>query len=118
MNKFKKQNSLDKRKEESTRIMEKYPNRLPIIVQKDKNSKNLPDIDKSKFLAPHDSSLGQFMYIIRKRINLNENETFFLFINDNVLVNTSEHMQDIYEKSKDEDGFLYITYCSENVFGN
>ena len=116
MNKFKKQHSLEKRKGESKRIREKYENKVPLIVLKDKNS-NLPEIDKYKFLAPDDITLGQFMYVVRKRINIDSNESLFFFINENILVNTAQTMMDIYNCNKDEDGFLYLTYCSENVFG-
>lgn len=116
MNKFKKQHSVEKRKEESSRILLKYENRIPLIVLKDKNSK-LPDIDRYKFLAPHDITLGQFMYVVRKRIKIDDTESLFFFVNDNVLVNTSQTMIAIYDSHKDEDGFLYFTYCSENVFG-
>jgi GABA(A) receptor-associated protein len=116
MNKFKKQHSLEKRKEESKRIKEKYDQRIPLIVLKDKNSK-LPDIDRFKFLAPHDITLGQFMYVVRKRIKLETQETLYFFVNENVLVNSSQTMNSIYDSHQDEDGFLYLTYCSENVFG-
>jgi GABA(A) receptor-associated protein len=116
MNKFKKQHSLEKRREESKRITEKYDNRIPLIVLKDTKS-NLPDIDRYKFLAPHDITLGQFMYVVRKRIKIDDTETLYFFVNENVLVNTSQSMFTIYNSHKDEDGFLYLTYCSENVFG-
>jgi len=116
MNKFKKAHSLEKRQEESSRIMEKYDNRVPLIVGKDKQS-DLKDIEKSKFLAPHDLTLGQFLYVIRKRINVDATVALFIFVNENVLVNTGETLINIYEKHKDDDGFLYLTYCSENVFG-
>jgi GABA(A) receptor-associated protein len=116
MNKFKKAHSFDKRKDESARIIEKYVDRVPLIVIKDTKS-DLPEMDKSKFLAPHDLTLGQFMYVIRKRIKIDACIAMFLFANDNVLVNTSESIIQVYEKYKDEDGFLYLTYCSENVFG-
>ena len=116
MNKFKKEHSLKNRQEESSRILSKYEHRVPLIVLKDSKSK-LPDIDKYKFLAPYDITLGQFMYVVRKRINIDDTESLFFFVNDNVLVNTSESMINVYESNKDEDGFLYLTYCSENVFG-
>ena len=116
MNKFKKQHSLEKRKEESKRIREKYEDRIPLIVLKDKKS-NIPDIDRFKFLAPHDITLGQFMYVVRKRIKLDEQETLYFFVNENVLVNSSQTMINIYNSHQDEDGFLYLTYCNENVFG-
>lgn len=116
MNKFKKSHSFEKRSEESKRIMEKYDNRVPVIVEKDPKS-DLKDMEKSKFLAPHDLTLGQFLYVIRKRIDIDPSVALFIFVNENVLVNTSETIINIYEKHKDEDGFLYILYCSENVFG-
>lgn len=116
MNKFKKEHSLKKRQEESSRILSKYDQRVPLIVLKDPKSK-LPDIDKYKFLAPHDITLGQFMYVIRKRIKIGDEESLFFFVNDNVLVNTSQTMITVYDSHKDEDGFIYLTYCSENVFG-
>lgn len=66
---FKDELSFEERKKESTNIRKKYPQSIPIIVEKAKNSK-VQDIDKKKFLAAHDLSLGQFQFIIRKRINL------------------------------------------------
>jgi len=40
----------------------------------------------------------------------------FLFVED-VLPPSSALMSQIYEKHKDSDGFLYITYSGENTFG-
>ena len=116
-NEFKKKYSLEKRTEESTKIREKYPDRYPIIVLKDKSAK-LNNIDKCKYLGPEGLTLGQFIHIIRKKIELKETESLFLFINGSVLVANSETLGDLYNNYKDEDGFLYITYCNENVFGN
>ena len=39
--------SLEARKAESQRILERYPDRIPVICEKAKSSK-LPDIDKHK----------------------------------------------------------------------
>ena len=57
------------------------------------------------------------MYVVRKRIKLDEQETLYFFVNENVLVNSSQTMINIYNSHQDEDGFLYLTYCNENVFG-
>lgn len=116
MNKFKNNHSLEKRIDESKRIRKKYDNRVPLIVLKDKSS-NLPDVEPYKFLAPDDLTLGQFMHVLRKKIKIDDIQSLFFFVNENVLVNTSETMMNIYKDNKDEDGFLYLTYCSENVFG-
>jgi len=112
---FKRENSLEKRKNESKTIIAKYPGRVPIIVEKYKDSE-LPDIDKTKYLVPKDMTVSQFMFIIRKRINLESSQSLFITINS-ILVSSSSTVGDIYEGNKDEDGFLYIIYTSENTFG-
>jgi len=115
MTSFKKENNFDKRKEESKRIREKYPDRIPIIVEKNSNT-DLPDIDKKKYLVPSDLTVGQFIYVIRKRISISPEKAIFIFI-ENMLPPTSELVSSIYEKHKDDDGFLYIEYSGENTFG-
>ena len=100
---------------ECKRIINKYPERIPIIVCKDKKCK-LVDIDKQKFLVPRDMNLGQFIYIIRKRIKLDPNEALFVLVNNN-LIPGNKVLNEVYENNKDHDGFLYVTYSSENTFG-
>lgn len=116
-NLFKCKHDFETRKAESDKIIKKYPDRIPIIVYKNKSS-TLKNIEKSKFLVPGDLTIAQFTVVVRKRIALSEKETIFLFINDNSLAAGASSIASIYEKDKDEDGFLYITYCNENVFGN
>ena len=60
--------------------------------------------------------LGQFVYIIRKRIKLDSSKALFVMINNN-LFTTSHPMSELYENEKEEDGFLYVVYSSENTFG-
>ncbi|GFR85747.1 autophagy-related protein 8-like [Elysia marginata] len=85
-----------------------------VIVQKDPRSK-IPDIDKRKFLVPNDLSVAQFMYIIRRRIQLPPEKAMFLFVNK-VLPATSATMGTIYEEHKATNGFLYIFYNGENTY--
>jgi len=115
MNNYKKNNPEEKRIQESSRIRNKHPTRIPIIVCKAKGC-DLPDIDKQKYLVPKDMNIGQFVYVIRKRIKLESNQALFVLINNN-LSTSNKLLEDIYENNKDEDGFLYVTYCSENTFG-
>lgn len=112
---FKQEHSLDSRREESQKIRRKYPDRIPVVVEKVSNS-SIPDIDKRKFLVPSDLTVAQFMYIIRKRIQLAPEKAMFLFVN-RMLPTTSSTMGVIYDEHKDEDGFLYIAYSGENTFG-
>jgi GABA(A) receptor-associated protein len=106
----------DKKLTESNRIREKYPERVPVIVGKARGC-TLNDIDKKKYLIPNDVTMGQFISIIRTRINISPDKAIFVFIN-NILPPTSSRMITLYEEMKNKDGFLYIYYNGESVFGN
>jgi GABA(A) receptor-associated protein len=112
---FKKQNTLEKRKNESQTIVKKYPGRIPIIVEKYHDCE-LPDIDKIKYLVPKDMTISQFMFIMRKRIKLESSQSLFVTVNS-ILVSSNAKICEIYDDNKDEDGFLYVVYTSENTFG-
>ena len=114
---YKKDFTLEKRKEESEGILKKYPDRIPIIVEKaDRCDVDIIDIDKKKYLVPSDLTVGQFQYVIRKRIKLEPEKALFIFIN-NILPPTSHLISSVYKEYKDKDGFLYVTYSGENTFG-
>ncbi|CAN7013231.1 unnamed protein product [Brassica rapa subsp. trilocularis] len=106
----------EKRSAEAARIREKYSDRIPVIVEKAEKS-DIPTIDKKKYLVPADLTVGQFVYVIRKRIKLNSEKAIFIFV-DNVLPPTGALMSAVYEEKKDDDGFLYVTYSGEHTFGS
>jgi len=112
---FKKEHPFEKREQESQRIRSKYPDRVPVICERDPRS-DIPDIDKKKYLVPNDLTVGQFVYVIRKRIKVKAEKAIYVFI-DNVLPPTAALMSSIYEDKKDKDGFLYVTYSGESTFG-
>lgn len=115
---FKKEFTFKERKEDADRVLNKYPDRVPIICERNKRaSKDCPNIDKKKFLVPKDLTMGQFLYVIRHRLKLPSEKAIFLFAS-NLIVSGSANINEIYNLHADEDGFLYITYCLENVFGS
>ncbi|KOM50377.1 hypothetical protein LR48_Vigan08g120400 [Vigna angularis] len=95
---FKMEHPLERRQAEAARIREKYPDRIPVIVERAEKS-DVPEIDKKK-----------------KRIKLSPEKAIFIFVK-NILPPTAAMMSAIYEENKDEDGFLYMTYSGENTFG-
>ena len=110
--------SLEERKQESERMVSKYYDRVPIIVEKSQSKSNtLPDIDKHKYLVPKDLSIGQFVHVIRKRIKLDPAQALFIFVNKNIVPPATAFVSTIYDDYKSEDGFLYITYTTESTFG-
>tara|TARA_Y100000389_G_scaffold178291_1_gene191330 strand:+ start:37 stop:423 length:387 start_codon:yes stop_codon:yes gene_type:complete len=112
---YKETNDYDIRKLESTKIITKYPERIPVIVEKTQNS-NIANIDKNKYLVPKDLTIGQLVYVIRKRIKMPPEMGLYVFIK-NTIPPQYELVSTIYEMYKDVDGFLYVTYSGENTFG-
>lgn len=100
---------------ESRRVSIKYPDRIPIICERSPTS-DCPLVAKKKYLVPHHFTIGQFMFVLRKRMKLPSEKAIFLFINTTIY-HSSNLLSSIYEMNKDADGFLYITYTSENTFG-
>jgi GABA(A) receptor-associated protein len=113
---FKYANSFEARLEESSRIREKFPGRIPVIVERSARSLTVPVIDKQKFLVPGDLSVSQFIFVIRRRLNLPPEQALFIFVG-NTLPTTGILIRELHASYADKDGFLYVTYCGENVFG-
>jgi len=113
--KFKLEHPFEKRQAEAERIRQKYSDRILVICEKNEKSE-IDTIDKKKYLVPNDLTVGQFVYVIRKRIQLAPEKAIYIFV-DEVLPPTAAMMAQIYEDYKDEDGFLYVTYSGENTFG-
>ena len=114
---FKTQHTLEERMSESARVRNKYPQRYPVIVERNQLCVDIDDIDKHKYLVPGDLTMGQLIYVIRKRIkNFSSEKAIFLFMNE-TMPTTGDNIANLYSKHKDEDGFLYVTYAGENTFG-
>lgn len=114
----KEEHKLESRKASSAAIRLKHPDRIPVIVEKRARDQSLPEIDKKKFLVPADLTIGQFVYVLRKRIKLAPEQAIFIFVSSGTLPPSVAALQSVYDKYKDEDGFLYMTYSGENTFGN
>ena len=105
----------EKRKADGDVIRRKYPDRVPVIVEKSPQA-TIANLDKTKYLVPADLTVGQFYYLIRKRIHLRAEDALFFFVN-NVIPPTSASMRQLYEEHHEEDNFLYIAYSDESVYG-
>ncbi|KAG0339094.1 ubiquitin-like protein atg8 [Podila horticola] len=112
---FQQKHPFEARKAESARIRQKYPDRVPIICEK-ADKADIATIDKNKYLVPADLTVGQFMYVIRKRIELSSEKAIFIFV-DEVLPPVAALISSLYEEYRDDDGFLYFTYSGESTFG-
>ena len=74
-------------------------------------------LDKTKFLVPQDLQMAKFLAVIRNRMRVGQTQAFYLIINNKTLASMTKTMAEIYKENKDEDGFLYVTYASQEMFG-
>jgi GABA(A) receptor-associated protein len=106
------------RKKECEKIRVQFPEKIPIICEKDPKS-NIKDIDKTKYLVPADLTVANFSGMIRKRIEIPEEAAFYLLANGKSSLTGDKLLSEVYDSYKDpEDGFLYVAYASELTWGN
>lgn len=115
---FKDKFTFEKRCQEYDKVYKKFPDKIPIIVEKG-NDKTY-DIDQHKYLVPINCkipiTMGHFANDVRKRLKLKQDEALFFFIN-NTIPTMTQTITEIYHHHKDKDGFLYIQYSGESTFG-
>jgi len=113
---YKTRTTFEERSLESLRIRERFPGRVPIIVERSGKSLDIPLIDKNKFLAPGDLNVSQFLHVVRRRMQLPGEVALFLFV-ANTLPTTGTLLRELYANYAEHDGFLYMAYSGENTFG-
>lgn len=109
---YKSRFSFNERKKESNLIMQKYPDKIPVIC----TPINAPNITKNKYLVSVDVNIMYLLFVIRQHMKSAKEHGLFLIIN-NTIPSSSEKMISLYDRYKDPDGFLYINYTFESVFG-
>ena len=112
-NQFKEKYTLEERMKQSSTILNKYKDSIPVYIDFTNMNKT---VEKSKFVIPNGFTVGQLLTAIRMKMNLNAACALFIFIN-NRLVPVTTVVSTIYELNKDEDGFLYVCCSEENTFG-
>ena len=90
---------------------------VSVLTQIDMHRLFVHALDACRYLVPVDLTVGQFVYVIRKRIKLRPEKAIFIFVSS-VLPPSAALMSSIYEEHRDEDGFLYIQYSGEHTFGD
>lgn len=114
---YKTKYSDEDRRTSSKRILKKYPNMIPIILQRDIHS-NIPKIDKYKIMVKKCSDVGSLLKYLKNNIKCDPNQAIYIRIEDTHYVpGVNDSMLCLYEDYKNTDGFLYITYYAMETYG-
>lgn len=114
---FKQRRSFEVRKQEVENIRKKFPTKIPVVVERYQREANLPLMDKTKFLVPQELTILNFAIIIKNRLRVPTGRAFYFVINNQSMASTSKTIAEVYKEHKDPDGFLYMTYASQEMFG-
>ena len=66
---------------------------------------------------PKAFTVGEVLAVLRTRLELTREEGLVLFAHDKYMLRPNTKLEDVYERYKDEDGFLYLVYAEENIYG-
>ena len=105
-----------KRKELCKQLLNKEPNKVPVVLEKDPRCK-IKQI-KTKHLIMKKCTVNSFLLMIKNKLNMQDKQALFLSAKGKYNIMGEQTMGEIYNKYKDkEDGFLYIIYSIELVYG-
>ena len=67
---------------------------------------------------PRTFEIGEVLMILRRKINIKKDHSLIIFVNNGKdLVSASSDLESVYNRYHDEDGFLYVLFTREEVFG-
>jgi len=93
------------------------PKNLHVIVEPISPIK----LDHKKFLVNRDTTIGQFIYKLRQRMTLKQEEALFMHVkgkNGEEAISISQLMSQVHHEYKNEQGILVFVLRSEEVFGS
>ena len=113
---FKKENTLEERKKRYNELKDLHPDKIPIIIEKDKSC-NLKDIGILKFLLNREDTISKLDYHVRKKLDIDNEQFLYLFNAKNSPIPFGISIGEAYDKYKGSDGFLYLAYGDVLICG-
>lgn len=114
LDEFKKRYTFEQRSKEASKLMNKYADRVAVIVT---TQDGMSPLEKRKYLVPRDNTLGQLMHVIRKHLKVQQKNALWFSTDSNYIPPMSQTMVQIHKEHVNEDGLLYLKINEENTFG-
>ena len=107
---------LETRRKDAESFIRSHNDRIPVIIEPYKDS--LYVLDQKRFLVPRLYTFHEFVFHIRRKIQLSKADGLYIIVGPNCFPAMNRTMHSIYNEFKDPDGFLYMTYSSQPVWGS
>lgn len=99
----------------SQKIIHNYPGYYPVLIQR--KTPTDPEISKNKFIVHGSSHVISLISQSKSLMKLSSSDFVTFFVQDNIRLNLTSDIKTVYDKYKNQDGFLYVYYTSESAFG-
>merc|ERR1712227_1003217 len=76
---FQSKRTFEERCRDSASISEQHPDKVAVIVERSKSEKQLPVLDKSKFLVPGHVTVTELIRVLRRRLQKSSELFFYWF---------------------------------------
>ncbi|MCP9265615.1 Metalloendopeptidase [Dirofilaria immitis] len=93
-------------RKDASEARQQQPNKIPVVIERFEGR------------MPDHITIAELMQIVRRRLQLHPDQTFFLLVNEKSMVSNSMNMYQLYQQEADQDGFLYMVYTSQPAFGS
>jgi len=101
-------------------MRQKDSDKICVVLERMKNEKMLPVLNPRVFAISKGTKVFDLMARIRRRLQLNSRQSFYLIVNpegSRPAIPSQSEVVDDYVHHQEKDGFLYISYASQEVYG-
>jgi GABA(A) receptor-associated protein len=109
--------SLEARRSEATKLLAQHPNKVPTIVEPSKSKDNVYFMPSNKFIVRKDCSFQELSHIIRSKLKLRPEASLCIVVGAEMIPSPEQSIGQLYELKGEADGFLYISYSSQQSYG-